>query len=175
MDTATAVAVSMYKDGSNVADIIEATGLTQDQIGAAVTRTGTVFHADAVPLRPALVASELISWGMEHPAARMRKLAETARAALADLQQAKRLAEVVAAAEAKVTAARERLEAAEKVLRAAKSGAGTTTSAGRDTTENRLIRAWARERGHHVAGGGIIPRAIVDAYRAAQQEAGRVA
>lgn len=171
MDTATAVAVSMYKTGETVAAIVEATGLTQDEIGAAVTSTGTPFVADRgqPPAAPGLAAAELITWGMQQSAGRMQRLAETARIALADLQHAKRQAEVVAAAEEQVRTAKERLAAAEQALRTAKSGGGApSSSTTSDPAENKLIRAWARERGHHVAVGGIIPRHIVSAYHQEQ-------
>lgn len=170
VDTATAVAVSMYKTGEPVAAIIEATGLTQDQVGAAVTSAGTPFVADRgqPPATPGLAAAELITWGMRQPAGRMQRLAETARVALADLQHAKRQAEVVAAAEAQVRAAKERLATAEQALRTAKSGSSAPSSSTSDPAENKLIRAWARERGHHVAVGGIIPRHIVNAYHQEQ-------
>ncbi|MCC9307734.1 Lsr2 family protein [Kitasatospora sp. RB6PN24] len=170
MDAETAVAVSMYKDGATIAAITEATGLTQDQLAAAVTATGIPFAARTAAADP---AGALIAWGMQHQSSRMQRLAEQARAALADLQQAQRREAVVSAAENRVQQAKEQLLAAEQALRAAK-GSSATSAPSRsrpDRVEGARIRAWAREHGHQVGTAGIIPRHVVDAYYVAHPRA----
>ncbi|MFI2612074.1 histone-like nucleoid-structuring protein Lsr2 [Kitasatospora sp. NPDC018619] len=168
MDTQTAVAVSMYKAGDTVAAIIEATGLTQEQIGAAVTASHIPFVADRTTAGPPPgPAAALISWGMAHPNARMQRLADQARSALADLQQAQRRATVVAAAEERVRQAEQQLAAARQALRNVK-GRPAGPAAGRpDRAELAEIRAWAAAHGHQVAPVGLVPRAVVTAYREA--------
>ncbi|WP_457028079.1 Lsr2 family DNA-binding protein [Kitasatospora sp. P5_F3] len=186
VDTQTAVAVSMYRDGETVPVITRATGLTQDQIGAAVAASGTLFVAGRTDSTPppastagptrSLTPAELITWGMQHDSPRMHRLADQARTALADLQQAQRRAAVVAAAEAQVQQARQQLADAEQALRSAKGTRAATVPAGPkpDRAMYGQIRAWASENGHRVAVAGVIPRHVVDAYHAAQ-EASRAA
>lgn len=177
MDTQTAVAVSMYKTGETVATIIEATGLTQDQIGAAVTASHIPFVADRATDGPAPVpASVLISWGMQHSNARIQRLADQARAALADLQQAQRREQVVSAAEERVRLAEQQLADARRALRDAKGRPVEAADGARpDRAELAAIRTWAADSGHQVAPVGLIPRAVVEAYRTAQQEPARAA
>ncbi|MFI9304814.1 histone-like nucleoid-structuring protein Lsr2 [Kitasatospora aureofaciens] len=176
MNAETAVAVSMYKAGETVAAIIEATGLTQDEIGAAVTRAGNVFFAETVQQgSSAPAAAALITWGMEHSNARIQRLADQARTALADLQQARRREQVVTAAEERVRQAEQQLAEARQALRNAKGRPAETTELRPDKAELAEIRAWAAEHGHQVAPVGLVPRAVVDAYRAAQQETARAA
>ncbi|MFB7617801.1 histone-like nucleoid-structuring protein Lsr2 [Kitasatospora sp. NPDC056181] len=171
----TTIAVAMYKNGETVAAITKATGLTEHQIAAAVARSGVPFVADRHDPVPAAAAG-LITWGMQHTSGRMRRLAEQARTALADLQQAQRREEAIQAAEKRVEAARADLANAERALRAAKgTPAARSTAARPDATETALIRSWARENGHPVAAVGLIPRPVVDAYRAARPEADRAA
>ncbi|WP_224275775.1 histone-like nucleoid-structuring protein Lsr2 [Streptomyces sp. LS1784] len=177
MNTETAVAVAMYRDGETVADIITATGLTQDQIGAAVTSAHIPFVADhgTVGLPP-VPAAALISWGMKHPNARMQRLADQARGALADLQQAQRREHVVAEAAERVRQAEQLLADARQALRAAKGHPDPASGNGRpDKAELAAIREWAAEHGHQVAPVGLVPRAVVDAYRAAHLEPAQAA
>jgi alkaline phosphatase len=188
VDTQTAVAVSMYKHGETVAAITQATGLTQDQIGAAVTATGVPFVADRYTIRatgpelppPAKTAAPstaeaLIAWGMGHGSPRVQRLADQARAALADLQQAQRKEAAVTGAEELVRRAEQQLADAKAALRTAKGSsapatAGTTSD--RPTTEEcAAIRAWARENGVEVGAVGTPARRVIDAYRAARAAA----
>ncbi|KDN83449.1 hypothetical protein [Kitasatospora cheerisanensis] len=94
MNTQQAVAVSMYKAGETVAAIIDATGLDQDEIADAVRAAGHHFFAepqDGSPAAPARNTPQgLIAWGMQHQSPKMQRLADQARTALADLQQARR-------------------------------------------------------------------------------------
>ncbi|MFD0404988.1 histone-like nucleoid-structuring protein Lsr2 [Kitasatospora sp. NPDC127116] len=178
MDTETAVAVSMYKAGETVAAIIEATGLNQDEIGAAVTKNGNVFFAETPQPEQAAApaAAALITWGMGHANARIQRLADQARAALADLQQARRREQVVSAAEEGVRQAEQLLANARRALRDAKGRPAEATHSGRpDRAELAEIRTWAAAHGHQVAPVGLIPRAVVDAYRTAQQEPAQAA
>ncbi|MFF2954305.1 histone-like nucleoid-structuring protein Lsr2 [Kitasatospora sp. NPDC057965] len=180
MDAQTAVAVSMYKNGEKVPVITEATGLTEHQIAAAVTAAHIPFVADrnAAPAPPIDTAATLIAWGTDHSSPRLQRLAGQARAALADLQQAQRREQAVTAAEEEVRAAEQQLAAARQALRDAK-GPGPKPTAdeeaspiGRpDRDETARIRAWARDNGHQVAPVGLVPRAVVDAYRATQPAA----
>lgn len=174
MNTETAVAVSMYRDGETIASITAATGLTQDQIGAAVAAARIPFVADRGPQGAA--AAELIAWGMGHPSARLQRLADQARTVLADLQQAQRRERVVTAAEERVRLAEQQLADARRALRDAKGRPSEASDGARpDRAELAAIRTWAVEHGHQVAPVGIIPRAVVDAYRAAQQEPAQAA
>ncbi|KDN86718.1 Lsr2 family DNA-binding protein [Kitasatospora cheerisanensis] len=177
VDTERAIAVSMYKTGEYIATITQATGLGQDEIAAAVEEAGYKFAPDAPgdePTDPAADTAEtLIAWGMRHSSARMQRLADQARTALADLQQASRREAVVTAAEEKVHAAEQALAAARDELRAAK---GAPAASGRpDRAEAAAIRAWANQHGHTVGTFGMIPAPIVAAYRAANKEASRAA
>ncbi|MFD8596992.1 histone-like nucleoid-structuring protein Lsr2 [Kitasatospora sp. NPDC059646] len=170
VNTQQAVAVSMYRDGETVAAIIDATGLDQDEIADAVRNAGHEYFAEPQNDGPtdavATTAQGLIAWGMQHPSPRMQRLADQARTALADLQQARRREAVVTAAEERVRAAEQALAAARDALRAAK---GAPAPAGRpDRAEAAAIRIWARDHGHTVGAAGMIPRAVVDAYRDAQ-------
>ncbi|OKI22231.1 histone-like nucleoid-structuring protein Lsr2 [Streptomyces sp. CB03911] len=177
VDASTAVAVSMYRGGETVAAITEATGLTPDRIGAAVTAAGALFVADPAPTAPAppqeQAAEALIAWGMQHPASRMQRLADQARTALADLQQAQRKEREVTAAEEQLQQAKQLLAAAEEALRTAKGARppAAASDARPDRDEAALIRAWAREHGEQVGSVGVIPRRLVDAYRAATRDA----
>ncbi len=177
MNTQQAVAVSMYKAGETVAAIITATGLDQDEIADAVRAAGHHFFAepqDGSPAAPARNTPQgLIAWGMQHPSQRMQRLADQARTALADLQQARRREAVVTAAEERVRDAKQALADAQNALRTAK---GTVAAPGRpDRAEAAAIRAWAPGHGHHVGTAGMIPRAVVDAYRAAAEGSTRAA
>jgi hypothetical protein len=166
----------MYDDNEPLTEITRATGLTQTQIGKAVTAAGRPFivlRESASPsAEPELVtAAALIAWGMQHPNSRMNRLADQARTALADLQQAQRRSTAVSAAEERLREAREQVAAAEEALRAAKgtkAPAPTPVAGTRpDKAEAALIREWAREHGHPVGTVGVISRDLVDAYRAA--------
>lgn len=160
-----AVAVSMYKDGEDLDTITAATGLTQDEIGAAVTATGTPFVVGRGMAPSGAPVQSLIAWGMQHPSSKLQRLADQARTALADLQQAQRREAVVTAAEEQVQKLRQALSDAEANLRKAK---GAPVQSGRpDRAEAAQIRAWAAAAGHTVAPVGLVPRAVVDAYRAA--------
>jgi hypothetical protein len=170
VDTETAVAVSMYKNGATVAAITDATGLTQNQLAEAVTATGTVFTTREQPT--AGPVGSLIAWGMQHPSSRMQRLAEQARTALTGLQHAQRTEAVVQAAEDRVQQAKQQLADAEQALRAAKgtNAPARSSEASKprpDRAEYGRIRTWARKNGHQVGIAGVIPRQVVDAYRAA--------
>ncbi|WP_377271878.1 histone-like nucleoid-structuring protein Lsr2 [Peterkaempfera sp. SMS 1(5)a] len=120
-------------------------------------------------------AEALIAWGMQHPSARMNRLAGQARTALADLQQSQRKEAAVSTAEEHVQKLKRQLAEAEKALRVAKGTNGASSPAAKATPvadrpardELDTIRTWARENGHEVADRGRIPRNVVDAYRAA--------
>jgi hypothetical protein len=47
------------------------------------------------------------------------------------------------------------------------SGAGRASAGKASAGETRAIRNWARQHGHQVSDRGQIPRAVLDAYRAA--------
>jgi hypothetical protein len=158
VDTTTA-----YRTGDTAPIAVEAVGLTQDQLAANDTAPGPT-------------AAGLIAWGMQHPGARMQRLAEQARTALADLQQAQRREAVVTAAEDRVREVKDLLAAAEQALRTAK---GTTASDRASApapradrrAESTRIRAWARAHGYQVGTAGLISREITDAYHAAHSSA----
>ncbi|GAA1977185.1 Lsr2 family DNA-binding protein [Kitasatospora viridis] len=169
MDAETAVAVSLYKNGATVADIAEVTGLTQHELAAAVTGTGAPFAVRTPTNDP---SGMLITWGQQHGTKGMQRLAETARNALAGLQEAHRNEAVVEAARARVRAAREQLATAEQALRTAqgtapkKSAAAAPAVPRPDRAEGALIREWARARGHQVGSAGAIAQDLIVAYRA---------
>lgn len=169
MDSAATHAVAMYKAGDPIANITADTGLTEHQIAAAVTRSGTPFITEKTANTAKPSASDsLIAWGMQHANTRMQRLAEQARTALADLQQAQRKEAVVTAAEERLAEARQQLADAEQALRTAKGSASPASSSNRpDKAEAALVRAWARDNGHQVGTAGVVPRHLVDAYRAA--------
>ncbi|PYC83429.1 hypothetical protein C7C46_08830 [Streptomyces tateyamensis] len=178
VDTRSAAhAVAMYRNGDTVSTIVKATGLTQDQIAAAVTSAGTVFTVNGttpVATGPGAAAAGLIAWGMKHPSARMQRLAEQARTALADLQQAQRQEAAITAAADRVQRLKDQLAAAEQDLRAAKGTATTSrpssTAPRPDRTQGSRIRAWARENNLPVGTAGVISRDVITAYAAAHPQ-----
>jgi hypothetical protein len=151
-------------------------------VDAPTTSTAQPVHVPVLAAAPTTeaepvtisVAEMLMAWGMQHDSSRMQRLAGQARAALAELQQAKRREAAVSDAEARVQRARQQLAAAEKALKAAKGGTPASTPAAKAVAaddaskeERAEIRAWARAQGMEVADQGRIPRDVTAAYRAA--------
>ncbi|SFD74290.1 Lsr2 family DNA-binding protein [Streptomyces aidingensis] len=140
--------------------------------------TTTEPTAPALPV-PADSIEQLLAWADTHPTAGIRSRAARIRDGLARLAQERDKEQAVADAEAAVARLRAQLAKAEKELRQAKQSSrpaagsapatvpdvGTSTELSRE--ERDRIRAWARANGHRVADRGLIPAAVVQAYRAA--------
>lgn len=188
VDAYNAVAVSMYKDGHPVVAITEATGLSSDEIAAAMKATARppapTIKAAAIPPAaspapdtvapqapaPLTGTEELLAWGEQHTSSRVQTLAARARTSLAELAQARGKEQAVAAIEARVKELQEQLAKAQSELRETKTGSAppAAAEASKYSREDRTrIRQWARQNGHEVADTGIIPRRIYDAYETA--------
>jgi hypothetical protein len=202
------VALSMYYADDPMDRITTATGLTQAQIGALVDAAeadidkaiaATGVPVVAVDVRPAQMLKqtsapdddgilpaadaavwELIRWGEQHPAKGMQAHAARARAALAELGQARQREHAVTAAEAEVDRLRRQLAQAEQQLRNAKHGKTRGDAAPAqvpasapprlpqpaDKAVCRQIRVWARERGFDCPDRGLISQQVLQAWEA---------
>ncbi|MBT2393384.1 Lsr2 family protein [Streptomyces sp. ISL-1] len=146
-----------------IAAIAETEGLTK-----AHRKSGPSPIPDVDPqLASALTA---LAWGENSHTARIRNLAARTRAGLTELQQLKRDASEVEAAEKEVAEATQHLTKAQAKLRRLKNGGKTTkaASAGAPTLDDRRqrdeIRAWARAQGMDVSQVGSISAKVMDAW-----------
>ncbi|WP_381805589.1 histone-like nucleoid-structuring protein Lsr2 [Streptomyces niveus] len=185
-----ATALSMHRADTPIAEITEATGLSEEEIntlvaaqeqGAESTATATITdvpHTAAAVTVPAGV-EELLRWTEQHQLTGVRNRAARIRSELADFTARRDEEAATREAEERVARAKAELEKAQEELRAAKAStraAASPTSAAAPTpisTRNKkqlaAIRTWARANGHQVADQGRVPQAIVDAYDAAHQ------
>ncbi|NUK54943.1 Lsr2 family protein [Streptomyces lunaelactis] len=146
-----------------IAAIAETEGLTK-----AHRKTGPSPIPDVDPqLAHALTA---LAWGENSHTARIRNLATRTRASLTELQQLKRDASEVEAAEKEVAEATQHLTKAQAKLRRLKNGGKTTKAApaGAPTLDDKRqrdeIRAWARAQGMDVSQVGSISKKVMDAW-----------
>jgi hypothetical protein len=189
-----AMAVSMHYADHPMADIVEATGLTEQQIHALVD----AFEAEIEAVQTAengsttadIVAAvdggteALLAWAEQHDLASIRSRAARVRSDLAELADRRGTEQATAEAEARVAEAKAALEAAQAELRAVKTGTARTatmapnvpapaaiTGGKRGREELARIRAWARENGYQVGVAGVVKKTILDAYDAAHSPA----
>ncbi len=148
--TTRAVAVSMHRDDTPTADILTATGLTEDQLRALVdhqeqpgehgqdasepTANPEIDAPQDTGPAPAAPQADhaieaLLAWGEQHPARGVQALAARARTALDELAQRRETEQAVAAAESEVEQLKRQLAAAEAKLRQAKTGKTTSQAA----------------------------------------------
>lgn len=191
-----ATALSMFYADHSMAEIIEATGLSEDEITALVaaqqrktdageTDDTTPAATDAVtPADPAVDDSveQLLAWAETHPTAGIRNKAARVRADVAELTARRAADDAQREAEERVAQLTAELEKAKENLRAVKAGAHPAPAAataptpirpglgsGRTREELAAIRTWARANGHQVADAGMIRKAVLEAYDAAYQ------
>ncbi|MBT2439794.1 Lsr2 family protein [Streptomyces sp. ISL-36] len=145
-----------------IAAIAETEGLTR-----AHTKAGASTIPDVDPqLAHALAA---LAWGENSHTARIRNLAARTRAGLTELQQLKRDASAIEAAEKEVAEATQTLTKAQAKLRRLKNGGKATKPAasGQSLGDKRRrgeIRAWARAQGMAVSQVGSISKDVMDAW-----------
>ncbi|MFF4344282.1 histone-like nucleoid-structuring protein Lsr2 [Kitasatospora sp. NPDC001540] len=172
------VALSMRAKGDSPLKILAATGLDENDIQHLIAQ-----HPDARAASPyGDAVDELLAWADQHPQAKVRRLAEQTRESLDKLLAQHASDQAVAKHEAEVAALKARLQRAEQALRDAKAGKPTTTartpgpSNGTDLAQpadkatRTAIRAWATQHGHAVADRGVIPQAVLRAWREAHAD-----
>ncbi|MFE7948225.1 histone-like nucleoid-structuring protein Lsr2 [Streptomyces sp. NPDC057426] len=172
-----ATALSMHAAGHSTAQIIEATGVTNDELTALTTARE---HQLATTVDTATTGDgtveRLLAWAEASPQASVRAKAARVRSDLAYLTDRQAADAETRAAEQRVADARAELARAERALRAVKSKTTTRTTAapaptpiseGSSKAELAAIRTWARGAGHTVADSGKIPNRILAAYDAA--------
>jgi len=192
-----ATALSMFYADHSMAEITEATGLSEDEITALVAAQqrkadagetdGTTPAATdaAAPADPAVDDSveQLLAWAETHPTAGIRNKAARVRADVAELTARRAADDAQRKAEERVAQLTAELEKAKENLRAVKAGAHPAPAApataptpirpglgsGRTREELAAIRTWARANGHQVADAGMIRKAVLEAYDAAHQ------
>ncbi|MBP5904629.1 Lsr2 family DNA-binding protein [Streptomyces scabiei] len=189
-----ATALSMYYDGTDTAVITDATGLPEDEITALAEtndppRTTTADDANEDGANePGDSVEQLLAWAEAHPTAGIRDMAARVRGDLAELTARRVTDDAQHKAEQRVAQLTAELEKAQEELQALKAGAlpatpdpapATATAAptpirsglgsGRTKEELAAIRTWARANGYTVADKGMIKKALLDAYDAAQQ------
>lgn len=176
-----AMALSMYYADHSMAEITQATGLSEDEITALVGAQERQCDADAtadtttpatVPADTADVAG-LLAWADGHELAGIRNRAVRIRTDLAELSARRATEAATRQAEERVAKLKAELERAQAELRQAKTGRPAAVAPARRGTPGRsreeltAIRTWARAEGHTVADHGMIPKKIVAAYEAA--------
>ncbi|MFF7845208.1 histone-like nucleoid-structuring protein Lsr2 [Streptomyces ossamyceticus] len=185
-----AMALSMHYADHPMAEITEATGLSEDEINALVNAQERQFDADETTGTPASTeetaadsVEQLLAWAETHPTASIRNKAARVRSDLSELTARRATEDAQREAEERVAKLKAELEKAQEDLRAVKAGThptpATATAAptpirsglgsGRTREELARIRAWARENGHPVADAGMIRKSVLEAYDAAHQ------
>lgn len=190
-----ATALSMFYADHPMAEITEATGLSEDEITALVDArqrkadagetdddTAPAATIDTTPKDPAVESSveQLLAWAAAHPTAGIRNKAARVRGDLSELTTRRTSEAAQREAEEKIAKAKAELEKAQEELRTVKAGIRTTTTAaatapnpiraglgsGRTREELAAVRAWARANGHQVADAGMVRKAVLQAYDA---------
>ncbi|MFL4953292.1 hypothetical protein ACJ6WE_39875 [Streptomyces sp. MMS24-I31] len=147
-----AMALDMCRADHPLADITEATGLTEDEITALVAATGDTTDASeqtgsgagdtaagkaGKPVEAAVDVSveQLLAWAEAHPAAGIRNKAARVRSDLAELTARHATDDAQRKAEEKVATLKSQLEQAQEELKAIKAGTlpANTTVAAPDT------------------------------------------
>ncbi|CAK7288503.1 Lsr2 family DNA-binding protein [Streptomyces misionensis] len=184
-----ATALSMYYADHSIAQITEATGLTEDEITALVNaqerEIDAVATADSAPAAENAIpvvddsVEQLLAWAETHPTAGIRNKAARVRADVAELTARRAADDAQREAEERVAQLTAELEKAKENLRAVKAGAHPAPAAptpiraglgsGRTRQELAAIRTWARANGYRVADAGMIRKAVLEAYDAAHQ------
>ncbi|MFE1036803.1 histone-like nucleoid-structuring protein Lsr2 [Streptomyces sp. NPDC058807] len=188
-----ATALSMFYADHSMAEITEATGLSEDEITALVTdqqrkadagETDDTTPAATDAAAPAVDDSveQLLAWAETHPTASIRNKAARVRTDVAELTARRAVDDAQREAEERVAQLTAELEKAKENLRAVKAGAHPAPAAataptpirpglgsGRTREELAAIRTWARANGHQVADAGMIRKAVLEAYDAAHQ------
>ncbi|MEE1943283.1 histone-like nucleoid-structuring protein Lsr2 [Streptomyces sp. TRM 70361] len=183
-----AMAVSMYYADQTMAEITQATGLSEAEITALVDAQERQFDVDATAdtTTPATSQADtagvagLLAWADGHELAGIRNRAARIRTDLAELSARCAAEAATRQAEERVAKLKAELEAAQAELRQAKTGRPAAVPAaaaparrgtpGKSRKELAAIRTWARANGHTVADHGMIPKKIVAAYEAAHAE-----
>ncbi|MFE9360321.1 histone-like nucleoid-structuring protein Lsr2 [Streptomyces olivaceoviridis] len=189
-----ATALSMFYADHSMAEITEATGLSEDEITALVAaeqRKADTGETDATtpaatnanaPADPAVDDSveQLLAWAEAHPTAGIRNKAARVRGDLAELTARRAADDAQREAEERVARLTAELEKAKEDLRAVRAGTHPAPAtaptpirsglgSGRTREELAAIRTWARANGHQVADAGMIRKAVLEAYDAAHQ------
>ncbi|MEU7151198.1 hypothetical protein AB0B15_24705 [Streptomyces sp. NPDC045456] len=198
-----AMALSLYYADASAADITAATGLSEDAVTTLVNaqeakteamldadeqaRTGTTPPPETTEADDPV--EQLLAWAEAHPAAGIRNKAARVRSDLTELT-ARRAADVAQRkAEERVARLKAALERAQQQLRAVKAGPRPASipavaeaapirsglGSGRTPQELAAVRTWARANGHAVAGKGMVPNKVLQAYDAAHQAPSRKA
>jgi hypothetical protein len=166
-DDPAATAVELLKAEVPVDAITKETGLSVGEVIAAAEAAGLTRKPDLAALGKEL--AEALEWGRHHDNAKVRALADKARTALFDLSRWRRNEAVITQAESEIATLRQQLAAAEDKLRNARGGTaggkGTASASSLTRTERVECRQWARLNGHTVGDHGVIPHAIVAAWR----------
>ncbi|WDM16495.1 Lsr2 family protein [Streptomyces lavenduligriseus] len=188
-----ATALSMYYADHSMAQITEATGLSEEEITALVNAQERAIDAaatgDTTPaasvVTPAVDGSveQLLAWAEAHPTAGIRNKAARIRTDLAELTARRAADAAQRQAEDRVAKLTAELEKAKEELRAVKAGVHPAPApvasaptpiraglgSGRTREELAAIRTWARANGYQVADAGMIRKAVLEAYDTAHQ------
>ncbi|MBZ4019674.1 Lsr2 family DNA-binding protein [Streptomyces purpurogeneiscleroticus] len=177
-----ATALSMYYADHPVAQITEATGLTEDEITALVTAQERKIAADSdgTPLAESAAGDsvqQLLAWAETHQTASICNKAARVRGDLAELTTRLAAEGAQREAEERIATLKAELEQAQEQLRAVKAGPRTPVATSpptalhkRSKCELAAIRTWARAHGHQVADRGLPAKSVLDAYDAARPD-----
>ncbi|MFD6874507.1 MULTISPECIES: hypothetical protein [unclassified Streptomyces] len=167
MRVSAAVVMQMHRDGYSDQQIADQTGAALADVTAIISThktlvaRGAITAPEAPPAVPDAVA--LLAWGTNHQAAAVRQYADRALSALEALQtrhQAEAELQRVTSQVDKLTQQLARLKEREAELKGKGKGAGRDYSPAE-------VRAWAQEAGLDCAPAGIVPKALVEQWRAA--------
>ncbi|WP_404871042.1 hypothetical protein ACI1MP_38140 (plasmid) [Kitasatospora griseola] len=192
----TAVTVSMRNDGRTAEEIAAELRIPLDevhQILMANPPTGDLV-ATVTPPAPAVdltdlnsvtvpvelieditadqVLNELITWGQAHADKEVREHASAVRAGIAALRKRRATDDELHAAQSQIRHLEEQLQALRgRVAELQPAPAKTAPKKRERDYDPKTVRAWAAATGVTVAPAGVIPKAVVDAWREATAEA----
>lgn len=166
--TPAAQAVAMLQTNTPAHEVAAATGLSVGQVIAAAEEAGLTRKPDLLAVARELV--DALEWARTQTDPNVRDLADKAKAAIKDLAKRRKAEPEILRQEKEITRLEEQLAAARDKLRQARgehSPAVRRTANNADLTREQRaeVRAWARANGHTVGDAGVIPRAIVTAWR----------
>lgn len=127
-------------------------------------RANAIAATDLPPAKPEI--DRLIETGEASSVVATRRLAGRLRTSIAELREALKAEAEQEKVLAEIAALRKQLDDAEAKLRRLR-GVKAVPAGARAKVDTRKVRAWAVESGHQVKPSGLLPKAVLDAYRAA--------
>ncbi|MEV7217903.1 histone-like nucleoid-structuring protein Lsr2 [Kitasatospora cineracea] len=189
-----AVAVSMRGDGRTAEETAAELRLPLDEVHrilmanppagdlvATLTPTIDLTNPDRVTVPVELiehitadqVLNELLTWGQAHADTQVREHAAAVRTGIAALRKRRATDDELHAAQHQIQHLEEQLQALRsRVAELQPTPAKNTTNKKHERDyDPKTVRAWATENGIAVAPAGVVPKTVVDAWRAAHNNA----